>query len=234
MNYAHSARLGRPVANQAVQVRAQFIMRTYGHLLAAVLAFTGLEVFFFASGLVSGIASVFLGNPFITLGGFVIVGLLASNFSSPERSATSQYAALGAYVVFEALFFAPILMMAERVAPGAIQSAGLISTVGFVGLTMVAFTSRKDFSFLRPLISWGLILGLVAIVASLLFGFSLGVLFSAAMVFVAGASILYDTSQILRRYPDSAHVAASLHLFASVAMLFFYVLRIFMAFGDRD
>ncbi len=49
---------------------------------------------------------------------------------------------------------------------------------------------------------------------------------------LAGAAVLYDTSNVLRHYPEDRYVAASLQLFASVAVMFWYVLRIFMASRD--
>jgi FtsH-binding integral membrane protein len=49
------------------------------------------------------------------------------------------------------------------------------------------------------------------------------------MVGLAGAAILYDTSNILQRYPEDRYVGAALQLFASVAMMFWYMLRIFMS-----
>ena len=67
------------------------------------------------------------------------------------------------------------------------------------------------------------------ILCSWIFGFHLGVLFSGAMVVVAGGYILYETSAVMRHYPDTAYVAASLRLFSAVALLFFYILRIFMS-----
>ena len=66
-----------------------------------------------------------------------------------------------------------------------------------------------------------------------LFGFGLGLLFSIAMVGLASAAILYDTSKILHHYSTDQHVAASLELFASVALLFWYVLRILMRLSRR-
>ncbi len=49
------------------------------------------------------------------------------------------------------------------------------------------------------------------------------------MIGLAGAAILYDTSKVLRDYPEDRYVAASLQLFASVALMFWYVLRLFMS-----
>ena len=53
--------------------------------------------------------------------------------------------------------------------------------------------------------------------------------FSVAMVAFAGAAILYDTSNVLHHYPEDRAVGAALELFASVALLFWYILRLFMS-----
>jgi len=140
-----------------------------------------------------------------------------------------QYAALSAFVVAEALIFVPMLFIANAYAPGAIQSAAAITLIGFAGLTAVAYLSRRDFSFLGGLLKWGGILALVAIVGGVIFGFTLGTWFSVAMVGLAGAAILYDTSKILRSFPEDRYVGAALQLFASVALMFWYVLRILMS-----
>jgi len=52
------------------------------------------------------------------------------------------------------------------------------------------------------------------------------------MVVLAMAIILYNTSNVMQRYNTNQHVAASLSLFASVALLFWYVLQIFMSMDD--
>ena len=68
----------------------------------------------------------------------------------------------------------------------------------------------------------------------MLFGFSLGNLFSAAMVVLAAGYILYYTSNVMQHYPIGSHVAASLALFSAVALLFWYILRLVMAFAGDD
>jgi hypothetical protein len=108
-----------------------------------------------------------------------------------------------------------------------------ITTLGlFLGLTAVVFLTRKDFSFLGPILMIGGFVALGFIASGIIFGFSLGNIFAFVMVAFAGAAILYDTSNVLHHYRPNQHVAASLTLFASVALLFWYILRIFM--GSRD
>ena len=72
------------------------------------------------------------------------------------------------------------------------------------------------------------------IICSMIFGFTLGLVFSGAMALLAAGSVLYTTSNILHRYHTGQHVAASLALFSSIALLFFYVLQLVMSFTGRD
>jgi FtsH-binding integral membrane protein len=214
----------------AASARATFITRTYTHLFGAIVTFTLLEVYFFSSGIAESIARALLGvNWLFVLGGFVIVSWFATRTAHAAKSPALQYAALGAFVLAEAIIFIPLLYVANYHAPGVISSAATVTLLGFTILTFIAFQTRKNFSFLGGILRWGLGLALVAIVAGVLFGFELGTWFSVAMVGLAGGAILYDTSNIIRVYPTDRHVGAALQLFASVALMFWYVLRIFMS-----
>lgn len=227
-----TAQRGIPVAETSVERRAAFIVRTYNTLFVSILAFAGIEVALFKSGLAEPIAMALGGNWLIVLGGFMLVSWFGSKVAMTSSSKAATYAALGAFVLVEALIFVPLLFIANNVAPGAISSAALVTMAGFGGLTAIAWTSKKDFSFLGALLKWGGIVALVLIVASVLFGFALGTFFSVAMVAFAGAAILYETSNILRHYPEDRHAAAALALFSSVALMFWYVLRLFISSRD--
>ncbi|MDP7266972.1 MAG: Bax inhibitor-1 family protein [Pirellulales bacterium] len=217
-----------PVAQQDVNVRSRFIMQTYNHLFGAIALFTGIEIVLFQTGAAERIAQVLLGvNWLFVLGGFMIVGWLATRTAANSMSLGAQYAALIAFVAAEAIIFIPLLYIANSYAPGAIQSAAGTTILGVAGLTAVAFYTRKDFSFLRGILMWSFVVALVLIVASVVFGFQLGTWFSVAMIGFAGAAVLYDTSNVLHRYEEDRYVAASLQLFASIALMFYYVLMLF-------
>lgn len=219
-----------PVVELNEQSRGQFIARTYNHLFGAIVAFTLLEIGFFKSGLAESMARAMLGTSWLlVLGGFVVVSWVARAAAQRSNSKAAQYAALAGYVLAEAVIFVPLLYIAENFARGVIASAAVITLVGFASLTGLVFATRKDFSFLRGMLMWGGIIAVVLIVGGVLFGFQLGTFFSVAMVALAGAAILYDTSNIMLRYPQDRYVAASLELFASVALMFWYVLRILMS-----
>ncbi len=230
MNNPDTYSVDVPVIELDDKSRGRFIARTYNHLFAAICAFTLIEIGLFKSGLAESMAKVMLGTSWLlVLGGFVVVGWLASLAAARATSLVAQYAALAAYVVAEAVIFVPLLYIANASAPGAIASAAVVTFIAFTALTLVVFITRKDFSFMRVILIWGGIIAFVLIVAGVIFGFQLGTFFSVAMVALAGASVLYNTSNVLHHYPEDRYVAASLQLFASVALMFWYVLRIFMS-----
>jgi FtsH-binding integral membrane protein len=219
-----------PVSQRGVDTRAAFITRTYNHLMGAIVAFTLLEVWLFTSGLAEPIAvAMTSGSWLLVLGAFMVVSWIATRTAHTSRSMGAQYAALAALVVAYAILFVPMLYIADTKAPGAIQSAAVVTLLGFAGLTAIAFTTRKDFSFLGGMLRWIGVMALVAIVGAILFGFELGTWFSVAMVAFAGGAILYDTSNVLHHFPEDRYVAGALQLFASVALMFWYVLRLFMS-----
>lgn len=216
-----------------VDERARFITRTYNHLFGAIVAFALIEIALFKLGIAETIARAMMGVSWLlVLGAFMVVGWIASHAANTARSLAAQYAGLAAFVVMQALIFVPLLYMAESTAPGVISSAALVTFVGFAGLTGIAFYTRKDFSFLRGILMWGGIGALCLIAASILFGFQMGVFFSVAMVVFAGAAILYDTSNVIHHFPEDRYVGAALQLFSSAALMFWYIIRLFLASRD--
>jgi len=225
------ARLGgAPQAGQEVD-RSTFLMRVYGHLLAAIAGFVLLEAWIFQSGLAETLARALLGvNWMLVLGGFMVVGWLARGMAARATSTGVQYAALALYVAGQAVIFVPLLYVAEHYSGGGvITSAAALTVLGFVGLTLIVLQTRKDFSFLGGLLRWGGVMALLAIAGGVFFGWELGTWFSLAMVALAGGAILYDTSNIVRHWPTDRYVAAALELFASVALMFWYILRLLMS-----
>lgn len=230
MSSPYAAPQSLPVASLGVDARAGFIVRTYQHLLGAIIAFVAIEIFLFSSGIAYAIAEkMFAVSWFWILGPFMLISWIASRVAYSSQSKPAQYAALAGYVLAQALIFVPMLFMAQRVGDGVISSAAFVTLAGFGALTAVAFITRKDFSFLRSLLVWGGAAALIMIGAGMVFGFQLGTFFTVAMIAFAGAAILYDTSNVLHHFPEDRYVGASLALFASVALLFWYVLRLFLS-----
>ena len=223
-----------PVIEADENTRATFLVRVYQHLALAVLAFVVFETVLFMTGIAERLHDFLFTTGglawLLILGGFTIVSMISSRSARKLGSPSAQYGGLFALALAEALIFAPFLYLAFNREGGSatVWSAVGVTGVGFGGLSLVAFTTRKDLSFLRPLIMWGSMVAVGLIIAAVLFSFDLGIVFTIAMLGLAGASILYKTQEIVRHYPEWAYVAAAVSLFASLMMLFWYVLRLFM------
>ena len=221
-------------ASGAADRRGSFIRKTYTHLAGAILAFIGLEYIVLGLPVTRALTAKILDSQFgwlMVMGGFIIVSMIATRFARNTRSMPMQYFGLALYVLAEVAIFAPLLLIAQAMTDSndLIIRAAMMTGLLFAGLTATVFMTGKDFSFLRGIIVMGGFIALGLIVIGILFGFSLGLWFSVAMVALAAAAILYDTSNILLHYDEEQYVVASLSLFASVAMLFWYILRIFMS-----
>ncbi len=222
-----------PVASLDDQSRADFIVRVYQHLLVAVGAFIGIEALFFATGFAEGLYNFLVSSGgtawLLILGLFMGANWLATMSAHNLEDPPKQYLGLFGMAVAEAVLFAPFLYYLFNVEAGGtatVAAAAVITVAGFAALTAVAFVTRKDLSFMRPMLIWAGVASLITIVGAILFGFELGIWFSGAMIALAGGSILYQTQTIIRRYPPEAHVGAAVQLFASVMLLFWYVLRL--------
>ena len=217
------------VAAAPVEARSQFIWRCYAHVVGAILAFAAIESYLITSGIAATMFEAMMGNWLIVLGAFILVSWGATHVAHRLESTVAQYAAFAVFVFAEALIFAPMILLALAMNPAMIESAAIVTVAGCVGLIATAMITRKDFSFMRGLLVWGGMLALGAIVFSVIFGAHLGTWFSVAMIGFAGIAVLYDTSNIMHHYPTDKYVAASMALFASIALMFWYILRLFMS-----
>jgi uncharacterized protein len=217
--------------------RALFIRKTYAHLGGAIAAFVCVEYFLFSTPLAAAIAEFVFGSRYVwlmILGGFMVAGWLARTMIANAKTISMQYAGLGVYVVAEALIFVPLLYIALHFSSAdVLPSAALVTGALFTGLSAIALLTRKDFSFLGGILMVGGFVALGLIIAGTIFGFNLGLAFSGGMVLLAAGAILYDTSKILHSYSSDNYVAAALQLFASVMLLFWYILRIVLRISRR-
>jgi FtsH-binding integral membrane protein len=233
------ARFGDVAINAPVDARRSFIRKTYVNLMFAIYAFVALEFLFFQMGWEVRAIQLIGNTPMawlFVMGAFFIVSMVANRWAQSGSSPGMQYAGLYLYVVAEALIFLPLLALAKMQTihiegvgnVNVIAAAGITTLVIFGGLTAFTLISKQDFSFLGSFLWLGMISAMALIVISIIFGLNIGIWFVWAMVVLASGYILYYTSNVLHNYRTDQHVAAALALFASVALLFWYVLQIFM------
>lgn len=239
MNYYATGDTGRFAIEASQSERAAFIRRTYGHVAGAVLAFTALEMLLLSLPNIKEIVMGMAGRPMawlLVVGGFMGVSWLANAWAHSGASRGLQYLGLALYVVAEAVIFLPLLYMAEFVCQDRtlIPTAGILAVAMFGGLTVAVFTTRRDFTFLRPILCMGsfLVLGLV-VAYVVVGGATFGLLIALVAIGLVSATILYQTSNVMYHYRTDQHVAAALGLFSSLATLFYYILWILMQTSER-
>ena len=240
------------VATLGVSDRVSFLRKTYAHLGAALIAWPLLTALILkgAPAFSWGLSKFALSgwNWFIVMGLFMAVGWAATRLATSETSRGLQYLGLGLQVGAWSLLLQPILwilmlkfggramvtgygnipvMSGEAVT--ILMQAVVITLAIFIGLTLTVFITKKDFTFMRGVLTICSFAALGVIVASMIFGFSLGALFCGVMVLLMGGYILYQTSLVMSAFPPSAYVAAALMLFSTIATLFWYVLQLLMS-----
>ena len=221
------------VAQATKQEQATFYKKTYLNLALGIVAFVVLETIFLRiDPLVEFMLSLTQGYLWLVLlGGFMGITFVAQKMAYNNVAKSKQYLGYFLYILAEALIFIPILYIAI-VYTGSLAlltQAVVITGSLFLGLTFIVFSTKADFSFLRSILTIGFFLALGTIVAGLIFGFDLGLWFSVAMVVLASGSILYDTYQIKNNFATNQYVPAALSLFASLMLLFWYILRLLMS-----
>lgn len=223
---------------------------TYLHLTGAIFLFAGIEWLLMNNETLIKNVSIpilkfSLGGRYnwaVFLGLFMAVGYVADMWARKRGSKAMQYAGLGLYVLAEAIIFLPLLAIAELKGaeimakggsdPHFIRDAAYITIGLFSALTASVFLTKKDFSFMRSGLMMASTGAFVLIMISIFGGFNLGIVFSFAMVALAGGYTLYYTSQVLAHYDPESYVAASLALFSAVALMFWYVIRILMSLRE--
>lgn len=227
---------GLSVADSPAAERAAFIRRVYGHLAGAILVFVALETLLLAIVPAELILTMVSGNLawLVVLVMFMGASWIADRWAHSETSIGMQYLGLGLYVLAQAIIFLPLLYIATNFFPPnahVIEKAGIMTLAVFGGLTAAVFFTKRDYSYIAPILSIGSMLALGFMLALMFFGGGsmMSLIFCFFMVALASGYIIYQTSVIMHHYRTDQHVGASLGLFASVALLFWYILQIVMA-----
>jgi uncharacterized protein len=232
------------VATVGVSDRVAFLRKTYGLLGVALIAWAGITagMMYFMTETSLKFTQMALGGRFswfLVLAVFMVVGWVAQRLARSETSSGLQFLGLTIAVIAEALIVQPLLWLAiikfgPNSGPNLILQAALITMTIFVGLTATVFITKKDFSFMRGALMIASFAFLGIILASLAFGFTLGAVFCGFGILLMSGYILYYTSVVMKEFPPTAHVAAALILFSTIATLFWYVLQLLMSLRGND
>jgi modulator of FtsH protease len=211
-------------AQASLSERTTFIRKVYA------LFFAG--IFFAIGGVLLGFAVpelmfAIISHPFIGL-----IVLMGGVFAAQlvRHTPGLNIVALFGFTMLTGLIISPAMAYFASSNPGSILQAGVMTIGIFGGLTAYVFVSKKDFSFMRGMVTTGLIIVFLSallnvFIASSAFGFAVSV---AALLLFSGF-VLYDTSNIIRRYPVNEYIAGALSLYLDAFNIFLSLLRILNA-----
>jgi modulator of FtsH protease len=215
-------------AQASVEERLGFIRKVYALFFVGTLFAVGgvLLGFMFPPLLIFA-----LQHPFVML--FAMMGGVMGA-QAVRHVPGVNLAALFGFTTLTGVVISPLMALVRQTNPASLWQAGVLTVGIFGGLTVYAFVSNKDFSFLRGMVVTGLIVVILAgllnvfLVGSGAFGFAV----AAATLLLFAGFVLYDTSNIIRRYPTNEYVAGALSLYLDAFNIFLALIRILNA-GSR-
>ena len=224
-----------PVAALSDEAKVAFYKKTYAHVAGGVMAFYMIESLLLQSETIKSFFFSIMGNGIswlLLLGAFMFITNYVEKTALKTADKNKQYLAYGIYILAEALIFVPLLGMVIDFVPNSnelLTQASIVTLTLFGGLTAVVFVTKKDFSFLKSALTIGFFIAMGLIIAGSLFGFNMGLWFSVGMCVLAGGSILYQTSNLVHKYTNEQYIPAAIGLFASLMLLFWYVIQLFLS-----
>ena len=214
--------LARTAAEASLPERLAFIRKVYSLFFVATL--------FAIGGVLLGFAyeplMVFAFQHPIIMLLMMLGGVFAAQ--AVRHKPGINLVALFGFTTLTGVIISPLLYIISLHNPASILQAGILTVGIFGGLTAYAFISNKDFSFLRGMLVTGLIVVILAGLLNILVIGSSALYFAGAVatLLLFSGFVLYDTSNIIRRYPTNEYVSGALDLYLDAFNIFLALLRI--------
>ena len=211
-------------ADRGIEARVAFIRSVYAWLMAG-----------FGVAALGALLSPVTVAPLISLTGrFFIWVLIAAQWgaiffaSAVSRKKPLNILAYGIFTFVSGTIAGIIsLVVAQGSGIGTVMLALGLTAVVFFTLTIIAFVTKKDFSFLRSFVLVGLAVMFFGGLAAAIFHLStFSLVVSGVAVIACSAKLLWDTSALLHTADFSNPAGAALSLFVSLYNIFIYLLNI--------
>jgi FtsH-binding integral membrane protein len=201
--------------------RATLVRRTYTVVLASVLVTIAGAAFGLSQPAIRDAA---WQHPFIA---FLCVLAPLLMVTRVRQSVPASLGFVGLFTFAEGVAISPALYMYDRMQPGILPQAAILTLGTFGVLTAYAFVSRRDFS------AWGsfFITGLWVLIGTMFlnyfFGNATGSLWLAAIGMVIFSGLLvYDTWKLRNVYGPDDYILAAVQIYLDLLNLFMFLLRL--------
>jgi FtsH-binding integral membrane protein len=208
--------------------RATLVRRTYGLVLAGILV-TVLGAAFAVTqpALYGAVADHSLITFFCAL---IPLWLAMRNHRSFPRNLAYTFL----FTFVEGVWLSPLLLTYERLQPGILSQAGMLTLSTFGVLTLYAVVSKRDFSAWGGFFMIGLWVLIGTSILNMFFHNTTAALWIAgATIFVFGGLLVFDTWRIVRsgQYGPDDYVLAAVQIYLDLLNIFLAILNVL--FGNR-
>ena len=203
--------------------RATLVRRTYALVFASIL------VTILGAGFAVTQPALFAAvgrHPFITfICALVPLWMALRNHRSFPRNLAYTFL----FTFVEGIWLSPLLVMYDRMQPGILGQAGLLTMSTFGALSLYAIFSRRDFS------AWGgfFTIGLWVLIATSLLNLffrnpTASLWLAAGTIFVFGGLLVFDTWRIVRSgtYGEDDYVPAAVQIYLDLLNIFLAILHL--------
>lgn len=213
------------VAEAGLSERLAFIRKVYSLFFVSILFAVGGVMIGFAS---PDLMIAVVNNRLIVL--LLLIGGVIGAQAVRHVRGVNLLAFFG-FTTMTGVIISPLLYYVSSVNPGSIFQAGVLTVGVFGGLTAYVFITKKDFSFMRGMLTVGLIMIVLASLLNLFFisSFGLGFALAVGALILFSGFVLYDTSNIIRRYPTNEYIAGAMDLYLDAFNIFLALIRILNA-----
>jgi FtsH-binding integral membrane protein len=208
-------------AQASISERIGFIRKVYAIFFVGILfAIGGVALGFVFPPLMLAVAQ----HPFIAL--ILMMGGVIGAQAVRHVPGVNLLAFFG-FTTLTGAIISPLMYLVSLTNPNSILQAGILTVGIFGGLTAYVFISKRDFSFMRGMVTTGLIVIILAGLLNIFLASSaLGFAVAAAALLLFSGFVLYDTSNIIRRYPTNEYIAGAMSLYLDAFNIFLALIRI--------
>ena len=206
-------------------LEANKVLKNTYLLLSSTLAFSA----------VMAMVSMAMNMPPMVYMGSIIVSMVLGMFVLPKTANSS--AGVGVIFLITGLLGFGLgailsIYMAMPNGPQIVATALGGTGIIFLGLSGYALTSKKDFSFLGGFLFAGMMVVVLAIIASIFIQIpALSLAISSAVIMIMSGFILFDTSRIING-GETNYIMATYGIFLSIFNIFISLLNILGIMGD--
>lgn len=228
MNYQYGA---YKMAVPSLEIRQKVLRNTY-LLLALSLIPTAIGALFGIN-----MSFMFLAASPI-MGSLLLIGGMYFMMFMVERNKNSFAGIiwLMVFTFFMGLLLGPLLQYALRVPNGAslILLAALLTSAVFFVMSAIAYSVKKEMTFIGNFLAVGAIVLFIAIIANIFLRMpGLYLAICGAFVIFSSLMILWQVNQIVKG-GETNYISATLTLYISIYNLFTSLLQIILAFSGND